>query len=265
VARSSVKVPPIFASQRAQAAFKKAKAFYEPPPNSRLQRRHQFDFGIWKDNGVRDGLFILFNDKCASCESKVAPTGYGEVDQFRPKGGAYNLDKNFAPDHYWWLAYDWRNHYLACRICNANKGSHFPVKNQRAKVPKGEEIRYNALWFWESLKNEQPLLLDPCQMNPGDHLLFDKRGIVAPLTEEGQVTVEILKLNRNELVKERKLAALQTNTVLTSLSMTLDRKKTLPSKLLEEIRGLQSTSQPYAAVRRACVRGLASTPKSTRP
>jgi len=187
----------------------------------------------------------------------VGSNGFPEIDQFRPKAGSYDAKTRLSLDHYWWLAYDWRNLYLVCQVCNANKGSKFPVRNQRVKVPKGDHAQHNATWFWEELKTEQPLLLDPCaeDVTPGDHLLFDDNtGLVAGLTEEGKITIEILKLNRERLVHERKLAMDET---IAQLRLPYDAigglERNYKDKLRKLLRKLLSPSQPFLGARKQCV------------
>ena len=101
------------------------------------------------------------------------------------------MDGSVSKRHYYWLVYEWSNLYLVCAICNRRKASRFPVQGERANID-------------DDLINEQALLLDPCQDEPAEHLLFSKNGTVVGLTERGRVTIDILALNRDPLVAARK-------------------------------------------------------------
>lgn len=239
-------------SAPARQAFDNAKSFYERPVSARLQERHRFDSRIYKNKEVMSALRKLFNNKCAYCETAIGITG--EIDQFRPKAGSYDVNTKLSLDHYWWLAYDWNNLYLVCQVCNANKGSKFPVKNTRVQVPKGVQARFNADWYWKDLDKEEPLLLDPCseRINPADHLVFHQKGLVAGLTGKGKVTIETLKLNRERLVHERKRAIEETFHQLEHRRQRFTLRIT-ESELKETLSKLLSPSQSYLAARRACI------------
>ena len=114
---------------------------------------------------------------------------------FRPKLGAIGKDrKDKSPDHYWWLAYEWENLYRSCRPCNFYKATKFPVDGPRGQL-RGtlDELR----------RTEKPFLLDPCIDDPEEHLAFSDQGAVSPLSERGRFTIEVLNLNRPELVAAR--------------------------------------------------------------
>lgn len=254
VDRNRVSPPRFLNSSIAKAAFEKAKLFYEIPPAQRLQRRHKFESRIYKNKEVQLTLSKLFNDKCAYCESKLGPANRGEIDQFRPKAGSYDIKTQLSLDHYWWLAYDWRNFYLVCQVCNANKGSKFPLNNQRVKVPRGDLAKHNAPWFWQELSHEQPLLLDPCseRIVLGDHLVFDKRGVVGARTREGRITIQTLKLNRDRLVHERKNAIEETIHQLELVAAAYAESRV--DKFRNQVKLLLSPAKTYLAARRGCVK-----------
>nr|WP_294863789.1 retron system putative HNH endonuclease [uncultured Pseudogulbenkiania sp.] len=140
--------------------------------------------GLLRKRGMelRQQLKSAFSGKCCYCESSFGPTADGEIEQFRPK--------SLYPH----LAVDWRNLYFVCPVCNRSKGARFPLKSANT-VP---GAAYEA-----TVAQEAPLLLDPCLHNPTEHLVFLEDGHVAGLTEEGQTTVQVLALNRSELVLAR--------------------------------------------------------------
>jgi len=133
------------------------------------------------------------------------------VDHFRPKVGAVGLGRDYSPDHYWWLAYEWTNLYLACKACDNLKGTKFPVDGKRAPL-EGDKA---------ALSREKRLLLDPCVDLPDDHIAFDEGGLVHGRTRQGAVTIEVLALNRTDLVEGRRSEALKVNEVLRLISLRI--------------------------------------------
>jgi hypothetical protein len=167
--------------------------------------------------GQRDLLLRTFNGKCAYCEVKLtAGQIKGDVDHYRPKGGiidekgqiVYVFDKrtnrNRPHPGYYWLAYEWWNLLPSCIGCNrpgrdlsgemGGKWNYFPVSGSYALWP-GEE------------RSEEPLLLNPWIDNPNDHLKFDDElGFIQYRTPRGELTINLLKLNRDGLLEERRAA-----------------------------------------------------------
>ncbi|MCG2612679.1 AAA family ATPase [Terrimonas sp. NA20] len=144
---------------------------------------------------IRTYLLAEFNGKCAYCESKISMINIGDFDHFRPKSSARGLNDEFSLDHYWTLAFDWRNMYLSCEVCSRYKVNWFPVEGKRAKLTQT---------FIQIRKSEKNLLIDPCFEDPFLHLSYKENGMAIPLTHKGEVTIDILKLNRKALVEQRR-------------------------------------------------------------
>ena len=212
VDRSAVPPPEVLLI-RGAAELHEARAFYALDERDRRQRR--FPFKMFKHPEVRQALWELFHGKCAYCESPVGLRGMEHsVEQFRPKGGVVRPDGILLPDYYWWLAGDWENLYLVCRVCNqrsagSGKGDRFPLED--------ESTRAAPLASWEHLAEEKPLLLDPCRDDPAEHLVFLAEGIVVSGTTRGQATIEILGLNRQQLIADRAERAIAVRLSLSAL------------------------------------------------
>jgi len=253
VDRRIIKAPAVLSSPKAKKTFLDARAFYDRPLSSRLQERPVFSSDVWID--TKPVLKELFNEKCAFCETKLVGSKVSEVDQFRPKGGSLNLDGHFAPDHYWWLVYEWFNLYLVCSQCNRNKASRFPVEGHRVKVPKGPHAKLGASWYQRELKIEKPLLLDPCErgFDPDAHLVFDfETGRVAGLTKRGKVTIEIFDLNRSELIEGRKRVLMHVFDLVDGLITG----RSGPLWATTQLRVAQMDSSEYAAAQRQVISRL---------
>ncbi|MBA2460752.1 MAG: AAA family ATPase [Actinobacteria bacterium] len=187
----SLPPPASLTSPRAARARTDAVDFFGLGEKERAQRRFAFDRDVFAAPAVVRALRQLFHSKCAYCEQPVRPL---LVDHFRPPAEALALDGRLDRDHYWWLAYEWENLYAACSGCTRMKSSRFPVSGQRAG--RGDD-----------LAPEGPQLLDPCADAPETHLAFLEDGHVVPKDERGRVTIEVLGLNRTELVQRRARAA----------------------------------------------------------
>ncbi len=195
--RNKIPIPEIFFSGKIEVANRRLEEFYLNNENRKQQRlNNPFDSSIRKE--IVAPLRELFNHKCAYCESSLPQVStIGEIDQFRPKRGARGLDKEFSDDHYWWLTYEWRNLYYSCPVCNRYKSTWFPVEGKRSEI---------KMPYEEVLNFEETLLIDPCTDNPQQHIAFDLDGFIKPASEKGEITIELLKLNREDLVNARLMA-----------------------------------------------------------
>lgn len=170
---------------------------------------------LWAHRDTREALTTLFNGKCAYCESQLGATGLATIDHFRPRRRTVDLHGNHFPTRYWWLAQEWTNLYLACQLCNSHKANRFPTVGPRASY------HHSRKKMLESLQLEKPLLLDPCNDPVEEHLLFDEKGRVGSDTRRGEITIELLALNRAPLVRERKRVALEVRHSLARLHGSL--------------------------------------------
>jgi uncharacterized protein (TIGR02646 family) len=204
-----------------------------------------FNSAIWKH--VRPLLRALFHGKCAYCESSVDVSGYGDVEMFRPK--------KLYPT----LAYEWRNMLYACAVCNQRyKKDQFPLTGEKAQtfqIRGPAEPNAHLL----DLSGERPLLLNPYDDLPHEHLVFtvDAKAQavqVAGLTDRGSATIDILGLNRPELLKAR----FETWTRVLTLLDIIETGKgesslTLSNATITEVMKSVSSSAVYAgAIRQLC-------------
>lgn len=223
-------VPITLRSKNATNARTRATRFFRQPPEDRAQELFEFDSEIFAATDVLITLTELFSSKCAYCE---APSAAGNlfVEQFRPADGAINLNGSFAPDHYWWLAYEWENLLPVCADCSNAKGSRFPVAAPRAQP--GAQA--------SQLADEAPLLIDPCSDDPEAHLVYGEDGYVSSGTAPGSTTIELLALNRPTLVAARATALRESRAEWQHSQTALD-----PTVAVR----LGDPATPYAAIRR---------------
>src|SRR5688572_23708692 len=81
--------------------------------NMLRQERFRFDASVLEE--VRPDLMKMCQGKCAYCETSVGAIGIAEIEHYRPTSGARGMGKEYAPNHYWWLAYEWDNLLLVCQ------------------------------------------------------------------------------------------------------------------------------------------------------
>lgn len=156
-----------------------------------------FEKALYGSAEVRKALWILQHRKCCFCEKKIE-IKYSWVEHFRPKTRAFDLEGRSRAG-YWWLGYIFENLYLACAICNNVKRDRFPLE------PGARPLEAEAL-PWAAAEPEAALLIDPGYEDPEEHLAwvyYEGRLRVIGLDERGKATVEVTKLDRDELLELR--------------------------------------------------------------
>lgn len=191
VARSSVNIP---ASLLSPAAIKAYDEIANSISVDRITflRRVSVNHEIYTTVEVQEALLKLFLKKCSYCEQVAHDL---TIDQFRPTGAAADQhERKTSLHHYSWLAYDWRNLYLTCRECKAAKRNRFPVVGPRLPL---------LATLDDAHDRETPLLIDPCEGNPAKSLNFYIDGVCDARGKAGTVTIDVLHLNRVDLVRSR--------------------------------------------------------------
>lgn len=144
---------------------------------------------IWKE--LLPWLRKITKGKCWFSESRGA-CQYWEVEHYRPKGAARNLDGTVRAEGYWWLAFEWGNFRLCGGVSNRKKGCFFPL---RAGTPIATPTNRN-------IDDEDPYLLDPTKQEDPPLLTFNRNGDVNPTpnmsawdTERANVSIGRYKLS----------------------------------------------------------------------
>jgi uncharacterized protein (TIGR02646 family) len=147
---------------------------------------------------VKTALWKMQHGKCCFCEQEMERK-HSDVEHFRPKAETQRKP-GVKEIGYWWLAYRFDNLYFGCRVCNTNKGTHFPLKAGASALTAESDPRAVP---------EESLLIDPGFEDPEEHLTFvwiSGRGYeIAPLdrSEKGHITKEVLVLDRDDLTSAR--------------------------------------------------------------
>ena len=245
--RNLISLPEIFSTEKVEIAKNRLKEFYMSSETDRSQKRFSKPFDVQIVREIKYSLKELFKQKCAYCESLIPlAAASGDLDNFRPKSGARGLGKDFSIEHYWWLTYEWRNMYYSCQVCNRFKSSWFPVEGQRINILTPYE---------EIIPKEKALLIDPCTDRPEAHLIYDEDGKVDFLTSKGKITIEILKLNRQELIDARSLTLRELYSEWELFIKLFRREKTNRKKIKKiaedwELLFTQFSEKPYLGFQR---------------
>lgn len=195
---------------------------------------------IYGDETVKEALKTAQHDKCCFCESKITHIDYGDVEHFRPKGGYQQCPGDpLGRPGYYWLAYEWSNLLLSCKLCNTRwKGNLFPLENPADRARNHRD----------DLSRERALFINPGEEDPEEWIEFRQE---IPCAVEGnprgESAIGLLNLDRKEL-NERRLDRLQALKIIFRASGWGDAEA---AKHLEES---ICDSSEYAAMARAAVK-----------
>lgn len=188
-----------------------AEDYHKPPFDL---RKASFAFKAYKNRQLGEILQKVFRNKCAYCESSIAAVSPQDVEHFRPKQ-AVLIDGTLSKPGYYWLASDWSNLFSSCIHCNRPNRHKIGSKAAAKALGKGNqfplEVEANRARSHEAdLKQEKPLLLDPCVDEPSEHLIFFCDGWIEPRKDgsgqpsiRGSKTIDILALQRPGLKNQR--------------------------------------------------------------
>jgi uncharacterized protein (TIGR02646 family) len=249
VDRSTVPVPKALLASRVVQERERVASVLS---NEKLRDQVRVEFRISWLSSITQDLRALFRGKCAYCESDLSSTQALDIEHFRPKEGASDLEGVHRQHLYYaWLAYEWDNLLVACSNCSirrtrderiVGKGDRFPVVGRRAPL---------LASVAECRKAEHALLLDPSYDEPAEHLHFESTGACTPLTDRGAATATILDLNRESLVEGRRRVAEIVQTLANGWIEQL-RNEQMPatSEVEARLREQLSGELPYTAAAR---------------
>ncbi|WP_147126487.1 endonuclease [Shimia ponticola] len=160
-------------------------------------------FSVYKDDRVKAALEQVFHGKCAYCETIYQTQAPVDVEHFRPKGRVEGTDH----DGYWWLGMKWENLLPSCLDCNRKRRQITPkptgdlkelAERSSATVNTGKLDSFPILGTRaesesDNLAAEDPVLLDPTQDQPKDHIRFhiDREHMLALAIPVGMDNVPI--------------------------------------------------------------------------
>lgn len=211
---------------------------------------------LWSN--FKEHFFKAQHGKCGFCEAKIL--GHtGDVEHYAPKLEVHELvspgrelPHSTRVEHrtvaqppmkpgYWWLTYQWTNWLLACSRCNSVwKLCLFPVAEQPRSAPNPSDPC-------------TPLLLNPFDDDPEEHLDVDAIGQLVAITVRGRETIQTCGLDRDSLRRERHYAVRDT---VFLCRVALRAQGVELEEALEQLRRVADPQRAFAAAVRATIRRL---------
>ncbi len=195
--RDRMTPPALLFDTRVDEARKDLENFIEQTNRKGGTRRPPQSDWLDHDGKFQSEMASLFGHCCAYCETRTRIPPQSVVGRHRPPMLAEDERGNTELLAYCWLIYDWENLLWLCATCARLKGNRFFVQSSRGQP-------YTPIKDLRQQENE--LVLDPSYHEPKTHLDFFPNGVVRPRTDEGKATIEVLQLNRTELVRNRRSA-----------------------------------------------------------
>lgn len=195
--RSLLSPPEILFGERAKEAQRKVKDFIAQSLSKGDTRRPPRSDWMDEDPKFVFEMSSLFDGCCAYCESTTSslPEARGGVVERHRPGMLAKLENGETELlAYSWLTYDWENLLWLCPACARNKSNNFWIEGERGRP-------FMSVKELREVEREQ--LLDPCFHEPVEHLKFTIDGHVVGKSSIGNATIEILNLNRTELIARR--------------------------------------------------------------
>jgi uncharacterized protein (TIGR02646 family) len=217
--------------------------------------RPQFDRGVYGADDVKNALRNAQHDKCCFCEAKLGHAQFGDIEHFRPKAKTQQHAEGEPTTGYYWLAYEWRNLYLSCEVCNRrHKRGLFPLANPERRVSSHHRAG--------DLHEEQPLFVDPGRDDPTRFIEF-RREYAAPVdhSPRGIITIDALQLNRPALVEHRRERRQLLFACVTLLAAAIRRRPSADDEdllpILDRVVNAAADGGEYSSMTRSLLRHVA--------
>jgi uncharacterized protein (TIGR02646 family) len=223
---------------------------------------------VWSEAGKV--LRQISDEKCWYCETYESRSDM-PVDHFRPKNSVAECNGKHCG--YWWLAFDWHNYRFSCTFCNSRridveteggKQDHFPLLNP------GER----AMCESDPIEKEQPVLLDPCDIDDIYLISFTEMGLAWEAIQDendnrykrANESITLYHLNHTKIVRERKLLAIKIRSLVDRIVKALttggsnsasnDERR----ELLKELASLICKNKAYCTAARIFLKAHAHIP-----
>lgn len=216
--------------------------------NGKASHKERVDYlrkaNIWRE--FKPVLEKYYGKKCWYSECDLTGS-FGDVDHFRPKSKSINTDGSvILEEGYWWLAYDFTNYRLCCEVCNRNydkggKNDHFPLKPGTAPAQ-------------VHMKNDTPVLLDPCNKDDVELIDCDESGEIIPLSKDEydrfRVSISREIYNWKCFNTARKKVRTKCLTALEQFEIIYDCAPDKMAPVIKTIQELVSPMSPYSSFAR---------------
>ena len=185
------------------------------------------DFKAYREPAVKEALITIFGTKCAYCESPYSHINAMDVEHYRPKSAYLDDQGKLCKPGYYWLAATYENLLPSCGDCNRErKLFHRKKDGKLVKTKSGKANRFPVAPGTRATslaqeQHERPMLLNPCNDEPDEHLRFSVDGFVEVALSpqeaalgKGRESIIVYGLIRNDLVSERKTWSLLTQAAM---------------------------------------------------
>lgn len=224
-----------------------------------LKNNPDFNNQIW--GTIKEDLAINQSNKCCYCEIKRQPKLETDVEHFRPKKSP---TENKNHPGYWWLAYEIKNYFFACKTCNEiYKKNHFPLKNEPDRLLSCDDYIDDPESYMKLINTiEKPLFIHPIEEDPEEFFIYDWRvkGRIKIFPsdkdqERAQSTIEKIGLNNTFLKEERfkylnHLRLLDKKMKAALYYAEVDGKYIQVNQIAEDIKKITSAQEEFAGFKR---------------
>lgn len=271
VDRNKMPVPDVLSDASTRAITERAAAIAH---FSGSKAGEPFSFTVYRDPEVKEALVLLFEGKCAYCESRIVHITPGDIEHFRPKS---EIQEAAQPrPGYYWLASCWDNLLLSCTHCNRSYTHRLQEEKEKKATGKmnqfplsDESKRVRFPDHPNGTGDEEPyrLLLDPCVDRPEEHFEYDhETGVIKPVkrrgirSSRGETSIRVYVLQRVLLVQERERKLVEIHAQLQRIREEILRYNKHPDEgdrvLRRELRRLKKfthADEEYAGMARQII------------
>lgn len=225
---------------------------------------------IWRERDLFVALGKLSYNKCWYSEARDIMSDR-DIDHFRPKKEAKNVNgiPRISTAGYWWLTYDHENYRFSSEYSNRRRQDKF--KDERSV---GGKSSYFPLFEHSTVattknrcRDEDIILLDPCDPHDPGLINFDSRGNIIPngsplLSEKDKirvhVSVELYHLDHEPLREEREKVWDRCERIINRIRNLTNQPdigitdEGLIRNLKDELKAIGAKSEELSAVALAC-------------
>ena len=197
----------------------------------------------WTD--FKDILISNFGSLCWYTDCDLIGS-FGDIDHFKPKLQSMDLDNSYLREEgYWELTYDYKNFRLSSEKANRpnnmnGKRNYFPVKCIE-KSDNQKSLSYL----------EEPLLLDPCNLNDTRLIGYREGGIICPESDDEwikkRVDTSVKLYNMNESFDRRKRTTDYCDHLFAMLKMHVNNDN-FPESIFNCIKNMVDRKAPYSSI-----------------
>ena len=214
------------------------------------------EYNHWTD--FKDILISNFGLLCWYTDCDLTGS-FGDIDHFKPKLQSMDLDNRcLREEGYWELAYDYKNFRLSSEKANRpnntkGKRNYFPVRY----IEKSDNQN-------DLSDLEEPLLLDPCNLNDTRLIGYREGGIIYPESNDPwikkRIKTSIELYNMEESFDRRRRITNECDNLFATLIILVNDDKS-PEPIFNIIKEKIDRKAPYSSIAFKYMMFLSDQPK----